>query len=373
MSDVNSRIRKHHIGLDSIPKDFDLEGSVHAALEQDNIRTTIGRISKDLGFRKYYETNNTHDDRVISEAISTFFPDHEIDKVSGYLAEHAQNHFNDSDITAAIKNHRCFPMILDAVVDRLKERFSGIPTLTITKCTSEIIVDDTIKAAILLDKSKPFDVLQNKDVTLAYIPGLQVAADMESTMTDFWQEAVYSTSLSIKPDNALANFLKLANMSVNGWLEAVEAVHGVRLDETDEFADDWEQDRAKAWQQFNVVVDASAELLVDATDLIHAVDSCVFGFSPMVIFKAPATDVLSLSWEQPLLITGGILGLHDFKNGHGDPICFDGSITIHPATTEIKVADLMENDLMSVHGLFASSFFSSVEELGPSSQSNFSI
>lgn len=345
-----------------------LQACVQNAIRADTIKGAVNVIARHLKYGRFELPNTAASNTMIAEGLAKYFPTCELSLFTQHIRDTVDTITGDKlDMALGTAvSHRIFEPTLSRVVETISADYPHIPIPDLTAAAHKVLAQECVLAAIQLDQTVPLDSLEGKEAILAYIPGLEKSAEMEGTMTDFWSEANYSTSLSIKPDAVFRTFLTLANIGSSEWIDAVETVHGIRLDEEpDEFADDWERERYAAWCDFFVEAESDAEPIAGSETLILAVDACAFGFTPMVAFKMPASAVVGSAWDQPLTVQGGVFGLHDFKNGHGDPIRFEGKIAIEPKPFEIQVATLMENDLMSVHGFTAKSFDSIVEEATP--------
>lgn len=338
---------------------------VRDAIRADAIVGAVSVIARHMKYGRFELPNTAASNSIIAEGLAKFFPTFELSLFEQQIRDTVDTIADTKDNLAfeAAVSHRVFEPTLSRVVESIAPDYPDLPMADITAAAHGVLAQECVSAAKQLDKTSPLDSLEGKEAILAYIPGLGQSSEFEATMTDFWAEANYSTSLSIKPDSVFRTFLTLANIGSAEWIDAVDSAHGIRLDEEpDEFADEWERERYEAWRDFSVEPESDAEPIADADTLIQAVDACAFGFTPMVAFKMPASAVVETPWDQALTVHGGVFGLHDFKNGHGDPIRFEGKITIEPKPFEIQVATLMENDLMSVHGFTSKSFDSVIEE-----------
>jgi hypothetical protein len=92
----------------------------------------------------------------------------------------------------------------------------------------------------------------------------------------------------------------------------------------------------------------------------------------MIAFTMDAEEVFQMNFHEVLEVTGGIVGLHDFSNGTGDPIRFEGTLRLTPNVRDMHLCDDQPLGLIATHGFLDSSFTSVVRRL-PLAEENISV
>lgn len=263
-----------------------------------------------------------------------------------------------------IPRTRAFHLICDAMVDALHHLYPTETKGQISQAIAEPIVAAVLDTSKIHDTSRPIDAIKGTPTICAYVP-LPVQEKRRSEVrTAYWSDRGHSTT--IKPTEEFLQFLQLVNVSTEEWKAAVESIHDLALDgELDDDAFDFEIERKQAWEAVRLDADEDRPSLIEVEELVYAVDNCPFGFTPLIAFSMPVEDVLAHDWSSPIKLTGGIIGLHDFINGSGDPKRFEGEIELMPAISNMLIAGAGDNDIASVHGFVNQNFRSVIEDATP--------
>jgi len=215
-----------------------------------------------------------------------------------------------------------------------------------------------VAAASGADTSRPLDIAGGKTVTVCYIPGSSRVQNYWDVATTSWLKR--SDSLSIYPDRTFRDFLAVVGLGKEDWLAAVErnaSVSDVKR------MGGYMADRRAAWAAVPEW-ETRADLDLDDDAIVEAVDACPFGFTPMIAFNMDAAELFEMEFPGALEVTGGIIGLHDFTNGTGDPLRFEGTLRLFPESGDMHLADDQPLGLIATHGFLSSSFTSSVSRMG---------
>jgi hypothetical protein len=204
------------------------------------------------------------------------------------------------------------------------------------------------------DSSNPLDIAVGKDVTICFIPGSSRVQNYWDTATRSWLER--SDSISIFPDRTFLDFLGVVGVAKADWLAAVE--RNTTMSAAARMRGHLPE-RSAAWE---AVPDweTSGSLDIEDDDLVAAVDACPFGFTPMIAFTMGAEEVFAMDFTETLEVTGGIVGLHDFTTGSGDPLRFEGTLRVSPGVGDMHLADDQPLGLIATHGFLNSAFVSTV-------------
>lgn len=213
---------------------------------------------------------------------------------------------------------------------------------------------ELVEMATERDHSRPLDIGIGKSVTACYIPGASAAVGHTGVVTTNWGER--SSALSIMPDRTFRDFLRVVGVSKQAWLDAVAADRGcrrIRQSESDM------PERAAAWAAAPEW-EIDGGLGIDIEEIVAAVDACPHGFTPVFAFNITARQAFALDFTETLEVSGGIVGLHDFRNGAGDPQRFEGTVRFTPRPGDLVLADDRPLGLIATHGFRDEAFRSEV-------------
>jgi hypothetical protein len=209
------------------------------------------------------------------------------------------------------------------------------------------------------DASVPFDMVEDQTVILCHVPGSAGVHDFEAMSTTHWSDR--SDPLTIRPDERFIGFLKLLGVSKGDWQEAVAGgVTLARLSSTAHIL----PERNKAWDAL-AEWETDGRRAADPAELAAAVSACPSGFTPMIAFSIDAAAALSLAFDETIEVTGGVVCLHDFKNGTGDVMRFETTVSFKPEFGEIMIVPDDPLGFVAIHGLVERSFASRVEIVAP--------
>lgn len=247
---------------------------------------------------------------------------------------------------------------LEAAIETIRCRMAVIAPELCVEGILEIIGRTTLYHLVdeiaRLDHSTPLDIAVGKEVTVCYIPGSSRVKDYRDIATTSWKER--SDSLSIYPDRTLIDFLGIVGVSKGDWLAAVE--RNTSFSSAAKMKKHL-RERAAVWAAVpEWETDGSLDISDD--DLVGAIDACPYGFTPIIAFTMNADEIFAMDFTETLEVTGGIVGLHDFTNGTGDPLRFEGTLKFAPKVRDMHLADDEPLGLRAIHGFLSSSFASNV-------------
>ena len=327
--------------------------AARAAIRSPEAEAAIDRIVAKAGFRRYRAGGPGWSREATLAAVSAFFSSGSSARAEAVLDAGIDHATEIAELLDDIRHSGAFDTLVEAVSEAVHRRFPRQNPSEIRSRTAALLASEIADAVHAADRSEPLDAARGTDVIVCYVPGLSQAARLEDTMTSCWTGE--SSSLTVKPDKAMMRFLALANVSVSQWLDAVEAVHGERPD-VSEGGPNWTKERAEAWSAAEAAHDPSLPPLVKPKRLVEAVDSCWLGFTPMVAFSADAGLLCSRDWSRSIGVKGGVLGLHDFVNGSGDPLRFEQKAVFSASPSDMMVGEARDCDFEQVHGFVRQSF-----------------
>jgi len=352
-------VQRIKIQAESLARSRTVRDAIRAALRSETAASLIDRAVVKTGFRRYSPTTAVLSPEIAAVAANAFFTSGSKraaeDEVTGRL-DHAAVM---ADLLEDLRHSRTLAALSDAITEAVLDRFPAASPREIAARASSALADDIQESLSSSDRSTPLDALAGSEVIACYVPGLDECG-LAGTMTSFWTDE--SSALTAKPDTAFMRFLELVNVDVPEWIEAVHKYTGQRLDE--DGPDDWHGERARAWRSASCGHDPSRGPLAKLPRLVQAVDACYLGFTPMIAFNADAAHVCSRDWNRPLSLKGGVVGLHDFLNGSGDPVRFEQKVTVVAKPGDMMVGEGRSCDFEEVHGFVRTSFRSKVSD-GP--------
>jgi len=338
----------------------DPSGAISAVCGSPKAMELLKQLAVKSGYRRFHHDNSSESIAAVIEAAQAFFASGDLRDAERRLKSVARVN-EPEELAEDLSLDPDFESLHKEIFDQVLARFpSERPNLisgAVSASLKRHLADEITKA----DKSSPIDAMKMAGIVVCHVPGL-AHEGIEATMTSFWDDE--SSSLTVKPDEKFRRLLMLANISSEEWIEAVERVHGIRIDLADpETSEDWELERAAEWTSFRLMPDDSQGPVVDPEELVLAVDNCPMGFTPLLAFAADAAELCTRDWSTHLGVKGGILGLHDFVNGSGDLLSTVGQLRINPCPQEMMVAEGFRNDFLHVHGLEWGSFRCEIEDI----------
>lgn len=349
------RIRKPAIPSGVLAAGVGLDHRVAAAVAAPDVVASIRQAAIEAGHGRFTPRGTQYG--LAIQALDALF-NSGTDEASGILEAAAGEWLRDEEASDDFRRSQPFSAILDAVTDSVAATAVAATRGAIGAVAKEAILSSFLDEVARLDATKPSDLIRGTQVVVCHVPGFE--GDMAATMTGHWTSE--SSSLTIKPDKAFARFLSLVNVGASDWIDAVRTLHGVSLDEPWGLCG-WESERADAWRSFAFVADPSKPSFKNVLRLVDAVDACPYGFTPLVAFAADAGMLCSRDWDLPLSIEGGVIGLHDFMNGSGDPLRFEHAVTIPAGLSGMTLGEAVQHDFAEVHGFVRKSFRSKVSDL----------
>lgn len=205
-----------------------------------------------------------------------------------------------------------------------------------------------------IDKSNPLDVVAGVDTVVAHVPGLKKADGINSLKTSYFGDG--ADAASIKPDAAFKRLLELTNISSEEYVAAVNENSGCCLTDGDSVG----EQTARIWSDFHFEADDSRDQLISAEELVQAVDSAPNGFVPMIAFAVDAAYLIREWKKEPQSVSGGVLALHDFENGTGCPVRFEGALDLGDFPGGLIQAEGVPCDFNESYGLGEREFASEV-------------
>lgn len=347
------RIRKPEIPESAVAGARTVRGAVTAALRSPEAAEAIDRIVAKAGYRRYRAGGPGWSREAVLAAVGAFFATGSLAKARSEISTGMDATTELAELLDDIKLSQPFSAILESAAASVVRRFPRVGLGDARARIASVLAGEIAEAIIAADRSEPVDAVRGTEVVVCYVPGLSKARRLEDTMTSCWTAS--SSSLTVKPDAAMMRLLSLANVSVGQWLDAVEEVNGERLDAYGG-GPEWTRERAAAWSEAEAACDPSSPPLVKPKRLVEAVDACWLGFTPMIAFSADAATLLGRDWDRALGVKGGVLGLHDFVNGSGDPLRFEQKAVFTVSPSDMMVGEARDCDFEQVHGFVRQSF-----------------
>lgn len=341
-----------------------LATTLEACLDVPRIGTMIETFAKSIRFTRFRPARHVDEIQSAMVAVSDFLEGGDIESCEQSIrSSHAQGE-EMAELIHDIRNAEFFDALVRATVAVVAERYPSADEAGVSDMTGSRVLDLSIDAVYRADPSSPLDVLKNVSMTFCAIPGLNQAETENDLATSHWAQD--SGCLSIKPDGVFARFLQLAGVSSQTWIATVQEMTGEKVDaEPEPGAPTWHADRAAMWRDFVDLPPICDGPIADVYRIVEAVETAGRGFTPCIAFRADADRMIKRDWSRPLTVSGGILGLHDFINGTGDPIRFERKVTLFLERGCFEVAETMKNPITEAHGFGSEWFRSRVADADP--------
>ncbi|MCS4089890.1 hypothetical protein [Rhizobium sp. BK176] len=316
----------------------------------------VASFIRALSYRRFSPDTTLEKRVVLHEAVRTYLATGDRQAASLEISERLGD-ATDIDLASILSDTEVFDTFSAKVRSVIEASFPELVVEGIGAVVGRTTLLHLVEEARRADTSNPFDIAAGKDVTVCFIPGSSSVQNYWETATRSWLER--SDSISIYPDRTFLDFLGVVGVTKADWLAAVER------NTTMSAAARMRAHLAERTAAWNAVPEweTAGSLDIDDDDLVAAVDGCPFGFTPMIAFTMDAEEVFSLDFAETLEVTGGIVGLHDFTTGSGDPIRFEGTLRFSPGVGDMHLADDQPLGLIATHGFLSSAFVSTVKRL----------
>jgi hypothetical protein len=333
--------------------------AVHAALQSSRLRDQVALLCEQARFREYTPVRTDWGVAGVEETIHQFLKHGDTAKAEKNLTTNIDTSDALHDLTRSITATAIYDEIVRFASAEVKVECPDVPDSQVENRIAGAVLDLTIDEIRRIDPSKPFDALRGSQLNLVYVPSHDNRKQVTTSRTSWWGAS--SDATSIKPDQAFVEFMKLANVSKQSWLAGLKQA-GFDIELDGDLSEGERAERRKAWADVDWTV--SCEPVTDVSKIVHAVDLCPYGFTPFVAFSMDAFKIVNRKWSQAMAVTGGVLGLHDFAFGSGNPIRFEGNLILPAKTGNVVLHDRLKHNLSKVHGFTAQAFKSKFKDLG---------
>lgn len=335
----------------------DFAADINAAINASDIKVAISTFCEGSRFREFAPVRSAWGTAAVEQALQAFLRDGKTELVEKQLAHSVDTSDALHDLALEISSSGLYSKLVDNVVQSVAADHPSVAPDKLENRASGAVFEAFMSEIKARDQSRPLDAMRGNSVSLVYIPFHDNLRSADTTKTSWWGDS--SDAINIKPDQVFINFMKLANVSKQAWFEALREARRDVLNDGDLSEKD-KRARAAAWSRANWSV--SGEPLVEVQNLVEAVDLCTLGFTPFIAFNMDAYKLVNRKWQQGLAITGGILGLHDFAYGSGNPIRFEGQCVVPAKPRNFLLHDRIEHNLAKVHGFTNAAFHSKVKD-----------
>jgi hypothetical protein len=341
-------------GADSV-----LAELVSSLIEEDVPRAEIAAYVSGIGYRHYGNDMSVQTSQTVGAAVHEFLETGERGIAAAVIREQYDSESVIMDLAQYVNQSEFLADFAFRAHHALTMRHAGLMEGRSVAAVTSRLLGHIVDLAAKLDPSDPLDVFGDDKVTLCFVPGSSADIPFEEITTRSWAQP--STAYSVFPNEPFLEFLRFAGISKADWLEA--ALDNSTVDDI-EAVEAVEGERELAWSSIDEWT-CSARIGLTPDDVASAVAACPYGFTPLVAFQMSASAIVDIDFSKGLEITGGIIGLHHFKTGTGDPLRFEGTVRIFPKLGELHVASASPTGLAAVHGFDHRSFSSSVSPVDP--------
>ncbi len=335
---------------------FDLSGcftvrqALYALIKSEPVRASLEGLCAKIRFREFSSHDQNIDPQTVSDAIEVFLESENIAACEQYLAKHLDTSEALHDLLRDLMHMRDFSPLVEALSVRVVKRFPETRKI-LTNIASEVVMDAAINIVRRKDTSSPLDALKGVGITVAYMPNFDRMKSSRMPTVSYFSEEKDATTIA--PDQVFRDFMALTGLTKEQWITVVSDRTGVTLDHP---SDDTHRSGviAKEWQRATWV--PKGKPLVTPEQLFDAVDASAHGFSPLVAISTDAYRFVKRDWTKAMSITGGVLGLHDFDNGTGDPLRFERVRVLEARPCQFVQPELQKFGLALSHGFTDKTF-----------------
>lgn len=342
--------------LDTDLAAFDLSGcntvrqALAALIKSTAVQAILEALCAKIRFREFSSRDQNIDLDTVSEAIEVFLESENVKACELYLEKHLDTSEALHDLLRDVMHTRDFSPLIEALAKRIVKRFPETKKI-LANIASEVVMDAVINIVRRRDTSSPLDALKGVSITVAYMPSFdRMKSTRIPTVSYFSEEKGAAT---IAPDQVFCDFMALAGLTKEQWIKVVSERSGVELDKpsTDTYGS---RVLAQEWGRANWL--PKGKPLVSPEQLFESIEASAHGFSPLIAISLDAYRFVKRDWTKPISITGGILGLHDFDNGTGDPLRFEGTRILETRPCQFVQPELQKFGLLMSHGFTENTF-----------------
>lgn len=319
-------------------------------IKNDIVQTSIENMCAKIRFREYSFRDQNIDIDAVSDAIEVFLETENVKACERYLAKHLDTSEALHDLLRDVMHMNDYSPLIETLSRRAVKRFPETKKI-LPNVASEIVMSTIINIVRARDPSSPLDALKGVNVTLAYIPGFDRMKSGRIPAVQYFSEEKDATTIA--PDRSFRDFMAMAGMSKDQWLKIVLEKSGIQLDKPNT-AKHVDNVVAREWKRAEWT--PKGKSIVSPEQLFDAIDNCAHGFSPFLAISIDAYRFIKRDWSKPMTVTGGVLGLHDFDNGTGDPLRFEGSRTLTTRPCHFIQPEIQKFGLSFSHGFTENTF-----------------
>jgi hypothetical protein len=341
-----------------------LATTLEACLDAPRIGVMVEAFAKSLRFTRFLPARHPEEVQDAMEAMSDFLQGGDLDGFNQSIRSSMAQGEELAELVRDIKQADFFDALVRATSAVVIEKFPQADEMAVSDAAASKLLDLSIDAVYRTDPSTAVDVLNDVPMTFCAIPGLDEAQTIHDLATSHWAQD--SGCLTIKPDKVFARFLQLAGIPAASWIATVHELTGEKVDDDPQpGAPHWHAERTSMWRDFVDLPPVCDGQIADVYRIVEAVDVAASGFTPCIAFRADAGRMIRRDWSRSMSISGGILGLHDFINGSGDPIRFERKITLSLGRGCYEVAETVKNPITEAYGFGEAAFRSRVADCDP--------
>jgi hypothetical protein len=314
----------------------------------------VASFIRSLSYRRFSPDLTLEKRVLLHEAVRQYLSSGSTDEASRVVSDGFSSDATTAELVSLVSDASAFDAITEKVRKAIETKAPELCVDNLQEVVGRTTLYHLVEEIGRADTSKPLDIATGKEVTVCFIPGSSRVENYWDLATRSWMER--SDSISIYPDRTFVDFLGAVGVSKADWLSAVE--RNTTLNSASRMRDHLEE-RIDVWRD---VPDweTTGSLDIEDDDLVVAVDACPYGFTPMIAFTMQAEEIFAMDFTETLEVTGGIVGLHDFTTGSGDPLRFEGTLRFAPGTGDMHLADDQPLGLIATHGFLSSAFVSTV-------------
>jgi hypothetical protein len=329
---------------------FTVRQALATLIRSEIVQDSLEALCAKIRFREFSSHDQNIDPHTISDAIEIFLESENVKACEQYLAKHLDTSETLHDLLRDVMHMRDFAPLVEALSARVVKRFPETKKI-LANVASEVVMDAVINIVRRKDMSSPLDALKGTQITVAYMPNFDRMKSSRMPTVNYFSEEKDATTVA--PDQIFRDFMALVGVTKEQWIKVVADRTGVVLDHP---SDEAHSSKVIAQEWRRAVWAAKGKPLVTPEQLFDAIDASAHGFSPLIAISTDAYRFVKRDWSKSISITGGVLGLHDFDNGTGDPLRFEGNRILEARPCQFVQPELQRFGLAVSHGFTENTF-----------------
>ena len=271
---------------------FDTNSNSYFQSEEFALRIMNARQRAIQSFSLYENRDKDHWRLHFNHILSLEFDEDFCDFHHKWLTDY-HDISSDPDLNALVK-------VIQSILERKGYDYETIMLV------DDLKVNALINMAEEMDESKVYQAIsKNLTLEMVHIPHFEHHIEViESTVLQFSGDVL--SPVTVQPNYNFARLLKLANISSAEYKEYVQDFFDLDLDEFNE-----------NWLNFRSLKKGREKSLLHIGELMSIIEYTPTDSTALFACNASVLEMLKVHPDETMIISGGFIGLYDFKNETG--------------------------------------------------------